>query len=542
MHNGRSVMQREGRVVPNRGVVIREESGSGVWTILLPRHHNSSVSAMDPLALLEAVDLRQVLLFLLFFLLIADFLKNRKPPNYPPGPPALPFLGNVLNIDAKQPHVYLSKLSEVYGNVFGLRLGRDRVVFVTGYKLVKEALVTQADVFAERPDNPLGNRLYPGNSGLFFSNGQSWKKQRRFALSTLRNLGLGKRTLELAICEESRCLLEELERQKGDAFNPARLLNNAVGNIICQLVFGRRFCYSDVTFQMILQNISETVHLQGSLWAQLYEAFPIIMKHLPGRHNNIFRNYETFTSFIRGEVEEHKKNLNPDSPRDYIDAFLIEMKHSSHEPVDGFHEFNLVLNSLDLFLAGTETTSTTLLWALLFLVKYPDVQEKVQAEIDSVIGQSRQPMMSDRPDMPYTDAVLHEVQRMGNIVPLNGLRVADRDTTLGGHFIPKGTTLLTILSSVLFDKSEWDSPERFNPGHFLDAEGRFRRPDAFIPFSAGKRVCLGEQLAKMELFLFFVSLFQKFRFSTSEGTELSMEGKVGVTRIPYPFKICAQPR
>ncbi|XP_041913253.1 cytochrome P450 2J2-like [Alosa sapidissima] len=197
---------------------------------------------------------------------------------------------------------------------------------------------------------------------------------------------------------------------------------------------------------------------------------------------------------------------------------------------------------MDLFLAGTETTSTTLQWGLLLLIKYPDVQEKMQAEIDHVVGQSRQPSMADRANMPYTDAVIHEIQRVGNVIPLNGPRKAARNTILGGYFIPKGTALMTNLTSVLFDKSEWETPGEFNPGHFLDSEGKFRRRDAFMPFSAGKQVCLGEQLARMELFLFFVSLFQKFRFSMQEGVKLSLEGDVGITRSPFPFKILAHTR
>ncbi|KAA8589292.1 hypothetical protein FQN60_012657 [Etheostoma spectabile] len=98
------------------------------------------------------------------------------------------------------------------------------------------------------------------------------------------------------------------------------------------------------------------------------------------------------------------------------------------------------------------------------------------------------------------------------------------------------------LTSVLFDKTEWETPDTFNPGHFLDAEGMFVRRDAFLPFSAGKRACLGEGLARMELFLFVVSLCQKFYFSTLDGLELSTEGVIGATRTPYPFKIYAHAR
>ncbi|XP_071751795.1 cytochrome P450 2J2-like [Centroberyx gerrardi] len=488
------------------------------------------------------LDLNGILLFSFALLLIAYFLMKRNPPNFPPGPPALPLLGNVFSIDTQQPHIYLTKLADVYGNVFCMRLGRDKTVFVSGYKMVKEAIVTQAENFMDRPYSPMVTRLYSGNSaGLFFSNGQVWRRQRRFAMTTLRTFGLGKSSMEQSICEESRHLQEGMEKEKGEPFNPVHLFNNAVSNIICQIVFGRRFDYSDHNFQTMLTNLTEMVYLEGSIWAQLYDAFPRLMKHLPGPHNDIFSHSKSLEAFISGEIERHKLDLDPSNPRDYIDTFLIEEKHKGNREL-GFYEGNLVLCCLDLFLAGTETTSKTLQWGLIYLIKHPRVQDKVQAEIDRVIGQTRQPTMADRPNMPYTDAVIHEIQRMGNIVPLNGLRMAAKDTTLGGYFIPKGTSLMPNLTSVLFDKHEWETPDTFNPAHFLDADGKFVRRDAFLPFSAGKRACLGEGLARMELFLFFVSLFQKFSFSTLEGVELRTEGIIGATRTPHPFKIYTKAR
>uniref|UniRef100_A0A3P9N5I5 Cytochrome P450, family 2, subfamily N, polypeptide 13 n=1 Tax=Poecilia reticulata TaxID=8081 RepID=A0A3P9N5I5_POERE len=469
--------------------------------------------------LLLSMNVKGLLLFVFLFLLIADFYKSRKPANFPPGPKALPFVGNFFSLESKHPHIYFQKLADIYGNVFSFRLGRESIVFLSGYKAVREALVTQAENFVDRPFNAITNRFYTEPSaGLFMGNGEKWKRQRRFALSTLRNFGLGKNSLEQSVREEIRHLQEEIESEKGKPFNPAGLFNLAVSNIICQLV-------SD----------------DGNVWGQLYLAFPSVMRYMPGPHNTIFSHFTTVEQFISEEVERHKKDLDHDNPRDYIDTFLIEMENHKDSNL-GFTEANLAYCAIDLFLAGTETTATTLLWALIFLVKYPDVQEKIQAEIDRVIGQTRLPSMADRSSMPYTDAVIHEIQRIGNILPLNGMRVAAKDTTLGGYFIPKGTSLMPVLTSVLFDKSEWETPDTFNPGHFLDANGKFVKREAFLPFSAGKRACLGESLAKMELFLFLVALLQKFTFSVPDGVELSTEGITGTTRVPHPYKLSAKVR
>uniref|UniRef100_A0A8D2KZ96 Uncharacterized protein n=1 Tax=Varanus komodoensis TaxID=61221 RepID=A0A8D2KZ96_VARKO len=459
-------------------------------------------------------------LYLTYLIVVSIKRGVSKKGNLPPGPTPLPVIGNFLQLKTlvlplgrkKAFGAFLVQLREKYGPVFTVYFGNRPVVVLCGHEAVKEALIDKAEEFSGRKTNPTLERTFQGY-GVVFSDGERWKLLRRFSLTVLRNFGMGKKSIEERIQEEAQFLLEEFQKT-----------SRAVSNIICSIVFGDRFDYGDQEFQALLRMMNDSFREMSTPWAQVPPASHPLR---PGRQ----------------EVKRNQETLDPNAPRDFIDCFLIQMDKVPGNPASEFNLPNLELTTLNLFFAGTETVSSTLRYGFLLLMKYPEVQAKLHEELDRVVGQSRVPNIEDRSQMPYTDAVIHEVQRVSDLIPMNVAHAVTCDTEFRGYVIPK-VCIYPMLTSVLHDPSMFKTPDTFNPGHFLDESGCFRKTAAFVPFSSGKRLCLGEGLARMELFLFFTTILQRFRLKPllpPQDISLAPREK-GFATIPPFYKLCIVPR
>ncbi|KAI7794519.1 cytochrome P450, partial [Triplophysa rosa] len=496
-------------------------------------------------SVLRILDLNSVVLALvlgLIFLVLFEIMRiHVSRGRTPPGPRPFPFVGTI-------PHVIMDPAGCVrsfhqYGEMATMFLGRQPMITLNTLQITKEALVQDASSFSGRPALlPITEWMIKGFGIVMATFGHSWRQQRRFALHTLRNLGIGKKSMEERVLQEGRYLIAMMLKAEETAFDPQHVIQNAVFNIICSIVFGDRFEYDNKRFAHLLKILNKHFMLMASATGQIFSIIPFI-KHFPGPHQKMLRNVDDLLGFIREEVKEHRQTIDPENPRDFIDAYLLEIEKQKSREDSTFHEGNMVMSAVDLFLAGTDTTATTIRWGLIFLMENPEVQERCHEEIVQVLGYDRLPCMDDRDRLPYTYAAVHEIQRCANIVPFGVVHATTQPTKLRGYDIPKGTMIMTNFTRILSDEEHWKSPDTFNPENFLDENGHFYKPEAFIAFSLGPRACLGETLARTELFLFITSLLQRIHFSWPPNSQCPhMDGIIGALRYPHPYKITCRSR
>ncbi|XP_073497649.1 cytochrome P450 2G1-like isoform X2 [Phyllobates terribilis] len=404
--------------------------------------------------------------------------------NLPPGPTPLPLVGTLLHIKRGELVNSLMKLWSQYGSVYTLYFGSRPVVVLCGYEAMKEALIDQGEVFGARGRLPLMEKFFQGY-GISMSNGERWRVLRTFTVKTLKSFGFGKKSIESKIQIEAQCILEEFRNSYGQPLDPDRNIVDAFSNVLCSVIFGDRFEYKDERFIKFLKIAEDTLHLASSTWGQ------------------------------------EKNNPNTE-----------------------FNLKNLLRSTHNLFVAGIETVSTTLRYGLLILLKYPEIQAKIHREIDQVIGHDRPPNYEDRLEMHYTQAVMQEIHRFSDIIPLNLPHLVTRDIQFRGYQIPKGTEIYPLLCTVHHDPEQFRSPWKFDPNRFLDESGKFKKNEAVMPFSVGKRTCPGEVLARMELFIFLTTILQNFKLtSATEFTESDIAPKLaGFLNAPIHYELSFLPR
>lgn len=389
-------------------------------------------------------------------------------------------------------------------------------------------------------------------------------------MKMLKDFGAGRSILEPKIRREARFLCDEITKYGGQPFDIKPFAHYAVANIIVEFVFGRRFAYDDSVYIDYLSTITYRLCESGVNGFSAFNFLPWLLD-LPGLQNvkKVTADGVKVLRFLEECIRQKKSQLEEtahddgSSTLDYVSAF---MKARALGEGQYFHDDQLLIAVQQLFIAGSETTATTLRWALWYLCRRPDIQERIFDEIQRLTdGDATRPLAwAERKEMPFTEATICEVERIFPVFPFSVTHRTLTDTTLQGRRIPKDAYVIPLIWAVHRDPRYFPDPDEFRPERFLDADGKLVKNPAFMPFGIGKRAkvvcsglratsastsfsgpraCLGESLAKMEVFLFLTALIQRFRFRFPHGAKVTgPKHVVGVVISPASFDIVAEER
>ncbi|XP_059152549.1 cytochrome P450 2U1-like [Physella acuta] len=489
---------------------------------------------------LTSLGITSCLLYLTLAILIYFWLTSEKEPqNLPPTPGIeLPFIGH-LYLLKKNPRQQFLRYTQTLGPIFRLKMGSWTTVVLNSFDVIKEATVKQGEYFSDRPNFEILISKFPHlYDGIVMSSGARWKQIRTTSLAILRSFGMGKNIMTEHIANEVAAYVKELESTKGRPINVKILTNMSVANVICSVIFGQRF---EITDPIFLRLIEMYDHVLGECAGINAVVVLPVLRHLPFDvlgYNKYASTVMEINSVIKHLVQK-VRDRSTNEADNFVAAYVEEMKKAEQLGESTYlDEANLIGCIDNLFAAGTETTSTTILWSLLYVLHNPETQKKIFNEIMEHVGTDRAPNIYDKPKLKYLNAFIMETQRTTSLLPLSLPHACNQDTVLLGFNIPKGTQILINLDSVLRDEKIWGDPENFRPERFLDEQGNLIKREELIPFSIGRRICLGESLAKMELFLFLSSMFQRFEFLPADPDHLPTLNEIfGTTTAPNPYEI-----
>ncbi|KAG8505795.1 Steroid 21-hydroxylase [Galemys pyrenaicus] len=402
--------------------------------------------------------------------------------------------------------IYLLTLTQKLGPVYRLRLGLQDVVVLNSKSSIEEAMVKKREDFAGRPQNP-SYKLMPHHSEDLALGDYSllWKAHKKLTHSAL----------QLAMRSSAESLVEQLtqefcERMRAQAGAPVAIQKEfslLTCNIICYLTFGDKFFPSP------------------GLW----------------RLKQAMKNRDRL---VEKQMKQHKESLVAGPWRDLMDYMLQGVGEKQEEKGPRhLHEGHVHMSVVNLFIGGTETTAITLSWAVAFLLHHPEIQQRLQEEVDRELGPSASGSWvpyKDRARLPLLNATIAEVLRLRPVVPLALPHRATRPSSILGYDIPEGTVIIPNLQGAHLDETVWEQPHEFRPDRFLDPHAS---PNS-LAFGRGSRVCLGESLARLELYVILGKLVQAFTLLPPKGTLPSLQPLPnGSTNLKMlPFQVRLQPR
>nr|ABC69398.1 CYP71D5v3 [Nicotiana tabacum] len=443
---------------------------------------------------LQSSPFNLISLFLFFsfhFILVKKW--NAKIPKLPPGPWRLPFIGSLHHLKGKLPHHNLRDLARKYGPLMYLQLGEIPVVVISSPRVAKAVLKTHDLAFATRPRFMSSDIVFYKSRDISFAPfGDYWRQMRKILTQELLSNKMLK-SYSLIRKDELSKLLSSIRLETGSAVNINEKLLWFTSCMTCRLAFGK-ICNDRDELIMLIREI---LTLSGGFdVGDLFPSWKLLhnMSNMKARLTNVHHKYDLVMENIINEHQENHaagiKGNNEFGGEDMIDALLRAKENNELQfPIEND---NMKAVILDLFIAGTETSYTAIIWALSELMKHPSVMAKAQAEVRKVFKENENFDENDLDKLPYLKSVIKETLRMHPPVPLLGPRECRDQTEIDGYTVPIKARVMVNAWAIGRDPESWEDPESFKPERFentsVDLTGNHYQ---FIPFGSGRRMCPG---------------------------------------------------
>ncbi|GMN49190.1 hypothetical protein TIFTF001_018356 [Ficus carica] len=473
--------------------------------------------------------------------------KSSKKLNIPPGPKPLPIIGNLFDLGNK-PHQSLARLAKSYGPLMSLKLGQVTTIVVSSPALAKEVIMGQSQFFSNRsvPDaaHALGHCQY---SMAWLPVSNYWRNLRRLSNSQLLAASVLDANMNLRH-NKVEDLLREVQKSAnaGQAMEVGKAAFLTTLNLLSTTFFSMDLL-ADPNSETVRQFKKDVVGIFEELGkSNMADHFPFLKKFDPQgirRRTELYfqKMLDLFNRIIDERLQRLKEANGSVKENDILDN-LINMMLAG-EDNRGYDQVDRAAIShflLDLFPAGTDTTSATLEWAMAELVKAPEIMAKARKELEQVIGKGNQVKESDINQLPYLQAIVKETFRLHPVAPLLVPRIADGDVELYGYSVPKDAKVLINIWAIGRDSNVWENFEEFIPERFLKSTIETGGRDfELIPFGAGRRICPGILLANRMLHLMLGSLLHSFDWKLEDGVEtVNLDDKFGLTlQLAQPLRV-----
>ncbi|XP_057787931.1 cytochrome P450 71A8-like [Salvia miltiorrhiza] len=470
-------------------------------------------------------------LFLLWILkkLFPESNGNKNPP---PSPPKLPVIGNLHQV-GYLPHQNLGLLARKHGPMMLLHFGSVPVLVASSADAAREITRTHDLIFASRPLTKVTRKLsYDGRDVVFAPYGEYWRRAKSTVVLQLLN---SRRVQSFrSIREEETALLVKNILECSGPVNLSKMFCEFTNDGICRAAFGRKFSESE-NGKKFLAVVGELGEVIGAVRVGEFVPWLSWIDRVSGFDKKVDRVAQEIDEFLDGIMRErlgNKEGFLKGKDGDNLLDILLGIYSDGRDEVSIDDRDSIKGLLLDVFAAGTDTTSILLEWAMTELFRHPTIMQNLQKEVREIVEDNSNIREYELERMHYLKAVMKETLRYHPPVPLLVPRVASKDVKIKGYDVVAGTVVMINAWAIGRDLVSWDEPEKFKPERFLNSSIDYKGLNfEFLPFGAGRRVCPGAAFAVATSELVLATLVQKFNWKLPEpqGGNLDMRERPGIT-------------